>query len=94
MEAGREGINYAWKGRHLDQLCMERSSFGSAMHGNATHEHEGLHLDQVIHSNVHQMAQIIMEQSRKGMSLKESILQAVRNLKLETKQSSLAQGKE
>jgi hypothetical protein len=52
----------------------------SAMYGNGHQTIEGIHLDQVVNSNFDQLAQIITDQSRKGTSLKESILQAIRTL--------------
>jgi hypothetical protein len=53
------------------------------MYGNGHQTIERIHLDQVVNSNVDELAQIIAEQSRKGTSLKESILQAIRTLRTE-----------
>jgi hypothetical protein len=55
-------------GRHAkDTTKLEES----AMYGNEHQTIEGIHLNQVVNSNVDQLAQIIAEQSRKGSSLKE-----------------------
>ncbi len=77
-------------GRHArDSTKLEES----AMYGNGHPQIEGLHLDQVVTSNVDQLAQMIAEQSKKGTSLKESILKAIRNLKPDITKGGLRQGK-
>ena len=77
-------------GRHTrDMTKLEES----AMYGNGHQTIEGLHLDQVVNSNVDQLAQIITEHSRKGSSLKESILEAIRTLRTDVKKGGLRQGK-
>ena len=77
-------------GRHArDMTKLEES----AMYGNGHQTVEGIHLDQVVNSNVDQLAQIIAEHSRKGSSLKESILEAIRTLRTDVKKGELRQGK-
>jgi hypothetical protein len=77
-------------GRHArDTTKLEES----AMYGNGHQTIEGIHLDQVVNSNVDQLAQIIAEHSRKGSSLKESILEAIRTLRTDVKKGGLRQGK-
>ena len=77
-------------GRHArDMTKLEES----AMYGNGHQTVEGIHLDQVVNSNVDQLAQIIAEHSRKGSSLKESILEAIRTLRTDVKKGGLRQGK-
>jgi hypothetical protein len=77
-------------GRHTkDTAKLEES----AMYGNGHQTIEGIHLDQVVNFNVDQLAQIIAEQTKKGTSLKESILQAIRTLRTDIKKGGLRQGK-
>jgi hypothetical protein len=69
-------------GRHArDTTKLEES----AMYGNGHQTIEGIHVDQ--------LAQIIAEHSRKGSSLKESILEAIRTLRTDVKKGGLRQGK-
>jgi hypothetical protein len=77
-------------GRHArDMTKLEES----AMYGNGHATIEGIHLDQVVNSNLDQLAQIIGEQSKKGSSLKESILHAIRTLRTNVEKGGLKRGK-
>jgi hypothetical protein len=65
----------------------------SAMYGNGQLQNEGLYLDQVVQTDVEQLANIIAETTKKGTSLKESILKAIRQLRPQNGKNELAQGK-
>ena len=65
----------------------------SAMYGNGQLQNEGLYLDQVVQTDVEQLANIIAETTMKGTSLKESILKAIRQLRPQNGKDELAQGK-
>ena len=62
----------------------------SAMYGNGQIQNEGLYLDQVVQTDIDQLASIIAETTMRGTSLKDSILKAIRQLKPQNHQGELA----
>ncbi len=65
----------------------------SAIYGNGQFQNEGLYLDQVVQSDVDQLASIIAETTMRGTSLKESILKAIRQLRPQKEEGELVRGK-
>ncbi len=63
------------------------------MYGNGELQIEGLHLDQVVQSDVEQLASIIAETTMRGTSRKVYILKAIRQLRPQKEEGDLAQGK-
>lgn len=65
----------------------------STMYGNGQLQIEGLHLDQVVQSDVEQLASIIAKTTMRGTSRKVYILKAIRQLRHQKEEGDLAQGK-
>jgi hypothetical protein len=65
----------------------------SAMHGNADQIDEGIYIDTVVSSEVDQLASKIKENTGNGMSLKDSLIKAIRESKQVVQRGGLAIGK-
>jgi hypothetical protein len=65
----------------------------SAMHGNADQTDEGIYIDTVVNSEVDQLASKIKENAGNGMSLKDSLIKAIRETKQVVQRGGLAIGK-
>jgi hypothetical protein len=98
IECARTKAKFAVRSEHKLELPGRRQrdmteTEESAMYGNGQLQNEGLYLDQVVQSDVEQLASIIAKTTIGGASLKVSILKAIRQLRPLNEEGDLAQGK-